>query len=263
LSAPAQLRGRGVRRVVALLFVLAPLAAQAYGPVGHLIAGRAAEPMLCQRAAGEIARLTGGEDLGEIGLWADRIRSDEAYADSAPWHYMNIADGEPLAAYEHPPEGDVLFAIERFSARLGDGRLGDAERAEALRFLVHFVVDLHQPLHVGLAEDRGGNTIELRFRGEPTNLHRFWDTDAIAWADLSLDAYVAALSTAARPAPSPELDPLVWAGESLELRARVYDFGPERREPPRAYLDFAAETTRERLRLASLRLAATLNAILC
>lgn len=261
--------GEVSRRVGSVLFWFAASAswcgaAAAYGPAGHLIAGRAAEPGLCERAAAEVARLGGGEDLGELGLWADRIRSDEAYADSRPWHYMNIADGVPLADYRHPPEGDVLWAIDHFSARLGDERLDDASRAEALRFLVHFIVDVHQPLHVGRAADRGGNEIVLRFDGERTNLHRLWDTHAIDWADLGVPAYVRAVEALMADDPAPaSLDPLVWARESLALRKRVYDFGRAGREPSTAYMDFAARITRERLALAAERLAGTLNTLLC
>jgi hypothetical protein len=213
-------------------------------------------------AAREVRRLGDGDDLGEIGLWADRIRSDPEYADTSPWHYMNIADGESLAEFEHPPEGDVLWAIARFSSRLGNESLGRDARSEALKFLTHFVVDLHQPLHVGLAEDRGGNEVMLRFRGERTNLHRFWDTHAVVQAGQSLRANTAEVTRlAAASVADAGTDPLQWAQESLDLRARVYDFGSA--EPPQAYLDFAAQVTQERLVLASLRLAATLNGIFC
>ena len=246
------------------LLALVTGSALAYGPEGHLIAGRAAEPLLCERAAEEIRSLGGGDDLGELGLWADRIRGDERYRDAAPWHYMNIDDGIPLDAFEHPPEGDVLWAIGHFSSRLGDRDLAPDDRAEALRFLVHFVVDLHQPLHVGLARDRGGNAVELEFRGEATNLHRLWDTDAIAWTDRSVSAYTSVVARrAAEPAGPAELDPDVWAGESLALRRAVYDYGAPGREPPAAYLDFAARTTEQRLVLAARRLAGTLNSLLC
>jgi len=255
--------GRSIARCLAGGLWLVSVAAAAYGPEGHLIAGRAAEPLLCARAAAEVARLGGGVDLGELGLWADRIRSDPAWRDSGPWHYMNIADGVPLEDFLHPPEGDVLDAIARYSRQLGDRNLDDATRADALRFLVHFVADLHQPLHVGLEEDRGGNSIELEFRGETTNLHRYWDTHAIEGADLSLRDYLAGLETLPVPAAAGELDPLVWASESLALRAAVYDFGRAGREPRAAYLRSAVATTQARLLLASRRMAGTLNALLC
>lgn len=260
-------RSAAARRAAASAGWLALLAAPAawpYGPEGHLIAGRAAEPMLCKQAAAEIERLGDGEDLGELGLWADRIRSDPGYADAAPWHYMNIADGESLLAFEHPPQGDVLWAIEHFSARLGEQDLDREARGEALRFLVHFVVDLHQPMHVGREEDRGGNEIELLFRGERTNLHRFWDSGAIALADETMAEYAARVGRlAAAIEVETNLDPVVWAQESLDLRPRVYDFGAAGRELPPRYEDFAALVSRERLALSARRLAGLLNRIFC
>lgn len=250
--------------MVLLLALAAPQPATAYGPEGHLIAGRAAATLLCARAAAEIGRLGSGEDLGTLGLWADRVRSEPAYADTGPWHYLNIDDGASLARYRTPPEGDILEALERFRRRVGDRGLDDAQRGEALRFLVHFIVDLHQPLHVGRAEDRGGNRIELRFRGEETNLHRLWDSDAIAWRQLSLADYAAAVSRRAVGLEGgAELDPRVWAAEAMALRATVYAFGASGREPPAAYLDQAAAITEARLSLAAARLAGTLNALFC
>ena len=229
-----------------------------------MIAGRAAEVLLCERAQSRIIDLAGGEDLAEIGLWADRIRSNQNYADTGPWHYMNIRTGGRLTDFEHPPEGDVLWAIGHFSDQLGDETLGRVEHVEALKFLVHFIVDLHQPLHVGLAEDRGGNTVNLEFRGEDTNLHRFWDTHAIESSGLSVGAFARSLRGDIVDAAEPvSLDPLVWAAESLALRARVYDFGRAGREPPRRYIDFAGRTTRERLSVAARRLAGTLNDLFC
>jgi len=239
-------------------------AAAGYGPQGHLIAGRVAEPLLCDRAAAAVAELTGNEDLGEVGLWADRIRSDPSYADSAPWHYMNIADDARIDNFTHPPEGDVLWAIRYFSGRLSARDLDLAEHTEALRFLVHFIVDIHQPLHVGLAEDRGGNAIGLEFQGEATNLHRFWDTHAIESAGLSVPAYVSSVvEEFAVLGSAISLDPVAWAQESQRLRQQVYGFGRAGREPAQAYTDLAARVTRDRLGMAALRLAGTLNEIFC
>ena len=266
-SARPPRRARGKRRLVAALALLAGLIAVdavAYGPEGHLIVGRAAAPVLCPRAGAGVARLGGGEDLGELGLWADRIRSDPAYADAAPWHYVNIPNGETIADHVTPPEGDVLWAIEHFRARLGDAGLDDRERGEALRFLVHFVVDLHQPLHVGLAEDRGGNEIAIVYGGETINLHRFWDSQVIERAGIPQVEYTARIAGAAAAVVDDiVLDHGVWAGESLALRRTVYSFGVDGREPAAEYLEVASELTTNRLALAAARLAATLNSIFC
>ena len=91
------------------------LTAQAFGPDGHRVAGGVAEAYLCSTATREVERLGAGDTLGELGLWADRIRGDERWRISAPWHYMNIADGAALSDYRSPPEGDVLWAIAHFA----------------------------------------------------------------------------------------------------------------------------------------------------
>lgn len=250
-----------LRGVALAAFSLVSSVGVAYGPQGHLIAGIAAEDRLCERAAATVSDLAGGDSLGEVGLWADEIRSLGTYDHAAPWHYMNIADGRRLADFEHPPEGDVLWAIDHFAGRLVDSTLSRQQRFEALAFLVHFVVDLHQPLHVGLAEDRGGNAIELLYDGEETNLHRLWDTHVIEWTGLPVRRY--ATSLVGNDADDVSLDPMDWAAESLALRRSVYAYGAARRQPPDSYLDAAADVTQERLRLAALRLAGTLNRLLC
>lgn len=264
---PARLRLRASSRVAARLIaafaaLAATCAAEAYGPLGHVAAARIAEPRLCRDARAEIDRLTRGEPFTELGLWADRVRNTDRYRHSGPWHYMNLPDSASIDRYESPREGDVLSSIERFRAVLADSSASRAARADALRFLIHFVVDIHQPLHVGRAEDRGGNEVDVRFRGRRVNLHRFWDTEAVELVGGSMRELVFELE---RARPSAEAasdeDPRAWAAESLALRALVYSFSNPTLGPD--YLDRARRITRERLSLAGLRLAATLNALYC
>jgi hypothetical protein len=249
-----------MRTAIGLIACLVPALARGYGPEGHIIVGIAAELRLCSVARAQVNALGEGDSLADLGLWADRIRS--ARAGSAPWHYMNIADGASVRAFLHPPEGDVLEAIPRFAGVLADHALSLRERAEALRFLVHFIVDIHQPLHVGRASDRGGNMIELRLGRATTNLHRFWDSDVIELEGLSPTRYARSLSPAlGSPGGPVELDPVVWAEESLALRGSVYEIELRSGEPDPAYLDRAKTLTRQRLAAATLRLTATLNAV--
>lgn len=253
-----------------LTIVLLALAVQApalaFGPGGHRIAGEVAASLLCAKTAAEIAALAGGESLAELGLWADRIRDQDEWRHTGPWHFMNIDDGVRIEAYEHPPEGDVLWAIEQQAETLAQP--GDPERrAEALRFLVHFVVDIHQPLHVGRESDRGGNTIDVRYRGETSNLHRFWDTDVLRIEGLAESEYTARIKPLARMfAGRDHTSPTDWAAESLELRPVVYGFGGQRRNTivslDETYLEAAKVTIRVRLAQAAVRLAATLNGLL-
>jgi hypothetical protein len=253
------------RSVIALLLAAAPGAAAAFGADGHRIAGLLAAPLLCERATQEIAALVGSNrSLEDLGYWADTIRDDPAWRHSSPWHYINVPDDGALRAIEHPPEGDVLWAIDHFSRVLADGAQPEAARAVALQFLIHFIVDVHQPLHVGRAEDRGGNTISVRYGRTTTDLHAFWDGGAIARRELAPERYARRLEPMlATLAGEGDADPVVWAEESLALRSLVYGFDAATGELDRRYLDAAESTVERRVAQAALRLAGTLNRIYC
>jgi hypothetical protein len=261
------------------LAALASSPALAWGPLGHRVAGLLAERELCPAARSEVATLGDGEPLAELGLWADTIRDDPKWKHSAPWHYMNVADLPASAgptearaaidAFHHPPEGDVLSAIARFEKTLADHARPRAERADALRFVVHFVVDVHQPLHVGRASDRGGNEIDVQVGdADPINLHRFWDADVLARRHLGAAKYAERLEKDldATPAARAHDPPAAWAAESLLLRATVYGFRPAARGPTPLdddYVRGAQTVAEQRLVLAAARLAATLNTMFC
>ncbi len=263
-----------------------PRAASAFGPLGHRIAGLLAHPALCAAARTEVAALGGRESLAEIGLWADVIRGAAEWERSAPWHYMNVdepenvgerdsagrsaAAADAIRAFRSPPEGDVLSAIARFRSELGNRSLPTRERAAALKFLVHFVVDVHQPLHVGRAADRGGNTIDVRYGATVVNLHRFWDTDVLELRGLKPERYARRLRPRFDAAAASSGDaPAVWAAESLALRDTVYAFervvesGAAPGTLDAAYLAAAQAVVEDRLTRSAERLAATLNGVFC
>ena len=240
--------------------------AYGFGADGHRIAGLIAQERLCTEAEQEVRTLGQGQGLDQLGLWADWIRGEPEWQHSAPWHYMNIPDGARLEDYRHPPEGDILWAIRHFAARFADRQESIAERRAALRFLSHFVVDLHQPLHVGRESDRGGNRIDIDpGTGGPVNLHRFWDTDAVALSGLEVEDYVHSLAGLIEAnARAWAQDTLMdWARESQALRPAVYDFGGRGNRLSSDYLETAERLTRLRLAQAGVRLAAEINRAFC
>jgi len=271
-AAPAFALRTGARRrfgaavLTCWLGLLGVDTASGFGAEGHRIAGQVAQTRLCEQAAARVAALSGGQGLDELGVWADRIRSEARWAHTGPWHYMNVADELPLDRYRSPPQGDILSAIAHFSQRLGDEALAPRARLDALRFVTHFVVDLHQPLHVGRAADRGGNAIRVvTGDGDAMNLHRFWDSEAIRLAGLTQRAYVdGVLGLVEQDAGRWEgLTPLDWARESRDLRSRVYAVGEPGAPLSAAYLQAAAAITRVRLAQAAVRLASEINRALC
>ncbi len=167
------------RTVAALTFILANSAsALAWGPEGHAVVADIAQTHLIPAAQAKLKTLLGLEgrsELDEISAWADEARLK--MPDTAPWHFVNI----PLQENRYRAERDcrdnncVVAKIVEFSQRLADTGVADSERLAALKWLVHFVGDIHQPLHAEDNQDRGGNDVLLALHGKSTNLHSIWD----------------------------------------------------------------------------------------
>jgi hypothetical protein len=239
----------------------------AWGPQGHRVAGLLAEQHLCQEARATIRELWPRGGLPAAGLWPDEIRGQSRWDHARPWHYINVPDSGPWPPADRSPEGDVLWAIDHFSAILSSGEQGQRQRREALAFLTHFVADLHQPLHVGRAEDRGGNDIRIRGPdGRELNLHGYWDTSAITAVQSDPRRYAATIAPLAVGHADfwQSTEPLAWARESLTLRPVVYDFHPAH-GPVTLDADYAEQaqtTARLRLAQAGVRIAGLLNELL-
>lgn len=252
------------RRLAPALFaslVLIPTLASAWGSTGHRVVGQVAEHHLSEIARQEIRALLGPETLAEAGTYPDEIRSDPAMRHTSPWHWVTIPDGVPYAATEKNPEGDLIESIARFTATVRGAEAPLEDRRFALRFLAHQIGDLHQPLHVGTGEDRGGNQVEVFWHGEKSNLHRIWDSDMIDAAKLSFSELAERIdrADAAQIRAWQSTDWLAWAEESKGLRELVYDIGDGQLGYVYAY--HAMPVVERRLLQAGIRLAGLLNAI--
>jgi hypothetical protein len=252
-----------------------PMQVLSFGAKAHRIVGYIAEQELCPEAKVAVGKVLDGEDLGEAGLWADRIRGYSKWDFAKPWHYINIPDDENIDDVRRRPEGDVLWAIEEMNRRLDKEDPASPEYAEALKFLIHFVADIHQPLHVGRREDLGGNRVRVTYYkayGEPPgkgNLHAYWDTDALDLEADDPEVYAQQLmqnqsSKQVRWWPGSSRS---WIAEDMLLRQSVYDF----KEYPEAgavylnsgYLERTQAVLGQRLYLAGRRLGAMLNDRYC
>lgn len=219
---------KAVIGLVALsISALPPSAAWAWGSEGHHIIARIAADRLTPAARAEVANLLGGDarrTMDEVSTWADEIRRDRA--ETAPWHYVNIeisTNGFDVA--KDCPEGDCVVAQVRKDERmLADHQLAKPVRAEALRFLIHFVGDLHQPLHCADNHDRGGNDVRVLLGGEETNLHAVWDTNVVAALGKNPDQVASSLEAHITPQEVTAWSrgaPSVWANESFGIAKRV------------------------------------------
>lgn len=264
-----------MHRLIAALIIACALfaapAAYAWGPLGHRLVARLAEPLLTPPAQAEVQRLLaieGLDSLADIANWADDVRANDPVLGkrSAKWHYINI--GEHACSYDAAracPGGDcVVEAIRAQAAILGDRARSDAERLQSLKFLVHFVGDIHQPMHAGYARDRGGNTVQLQLHGKGTNLHRVWDRELLASADLGEDAYARKLRLDPERLPS-DTGPHVpaalamWAEQSCRT-ATAPGVYPRVSVLYDGYLQRYRPTAEAQVRVGGARLARLLNA---
>ncbi len=170
--------------VLAMLVLLHPVTARAWGPEGHFEVGKLALKGLDPLASAWLQDLLGTDDVEAIDKacnWPDRVRGNPAWDWAAPQHYVNIP--RSTSRYDRQrdcPDGlCVTEAIKKYANQLGDPRQNRRKRWEAFAWLCHLVGDLHQPLHAGYRDDRGGNNINVNYRGKEINLHQFWDSAVI------------------------------------------------------------------------------------
>jgi nuclease S1 len=271
-----------IARLLPCLLFLLSAPAFAWSELGHRLVGDLAAQRLTPKARAEVKSLLAGEDkpsLGGIASWADALRNSdpERFRATTPWHYLNAAGGGCAFLLERDCPGGscVVGAIEAQRAVLADHGQTSLARREALKFLVHFVGDVHQPLHAGSREDAGGNRFQISLRTdiEPeayarrsyvngvmgTNLHSIWDYYILADARLTPAKYRdRLLASLPRSARAPIGTPLEWARESCAISQRD-DFYPQVHTMTRDYLAKMRPMAEQRVVLAASRLAALLN----
>ncbi len=242
---------------------IVPFEALAWGPKGHRIVAIVADANLKPEIRDKYQKDFNIPDLAAIANWADAVKRQR---DEGPWHYLNLPEGERAYRKRRDcPDGHcVLEKILDFSRILEETGQSPSERKEALMYLVHFVADIHQPLHLGYAADRGGNEIPVEFEGEPTDLHALWDEGLIGAEDLVQYARgLNARITASDREKWAAVSVTGWAQESRAVVLdHVYRFGTTGGRPDKTYVEQSREIIALRLSQAGVRLAQLLNALL-
>jgi hypothetical protein len=158
-----------------------------WGKTGHRIVGYIAEQHLTEDAKRGVSSILGHSSLAMVSTWADEIKSDPDWKYAYDWHWTTIPDGENFETGKR--SGKAVEKVQEFLSLLKSGNGTQLENEVALKFLVHLIGDLHQPLHVGNGTDRGGNDVNVKWFGKSTNLHAVWDTDLIDHQKLSYSEY--------------------------------------------------------------------------
>ncbi|MEA1647830.1 S1/P1 nuclease [Nitrospirillum sp. BR 11164] len=225
------MRGLAMTAGMAVLAFSLPIQALAWGMDGHKTVAYIAYELLTDKAKQQVGAILGdaSEDaFVNSSTWADDIRKpqpDQPYPGSGPWHYVSIQMAE--TAYSKAadcPTGDcAVEKIGEFNKQVVDPQVLGAIKKDALRFVIHFVGDVAQPLHACENQDRGGNEVQVVLNGRQTNLHSVWDTGIIkgAWGDIAAHRALLLQRAKAEAAGFKVGAPADWANESHKLAVEV------------------------------------------
>lgn len=238
-----------------------------WGVTGHRTIGKIASGHLSAKAQAAVTELLGSESLADVSTYADQIRSLEQYKYTAPWHYINMPSGLSEADFKEAAlkqeKDNVYKALQRCKETLSDTSKSKEEKIFALKFIVHMVGDLHQPMHVSRSEDQGGNKIKITFLGKPGNLHGLWDSGLPEHEGLSYEQLAAKIdhATAKQIRNWQKDDELKWLYESYQLSEQLYADAAKSPDFDEAYYQAHIPVFENRMEMAGIRLAGVLNTI--
>lgn len=273
------------------LMVVLP-AANAWGSLGHTTVAYIAQNFVCDKTTKFAQRLlndTSKAYLANVAIWADSYRYEKGGEFSSVYHYIDALDNPPESCnidYERdcPKEGCIVSAFANYSSRAFQKEIGIVEQQKALKWVIHFAGDIHQPLHVeNIAV--GGNLINVTFNGAKTNLHSIWDTaipqkaignfsqaTALSWAnnltaEIKNGQYKKESRTWLKGIDADDAidTSLVWARDANKfVCSTVLPNGPDAvfgKELSGAYYETAIPVVKKQIAKAGLRLAAWLDAV--
>ena len=243
--------------LIAIVVFLSNNIASAYDSAGHTMVAQIAWNYLDSTTRENVLNYLGGTSFEDAAVYMDEIKSDKSNDYMRPWHYINIPKGE---AYKRNGEDNIIFqlnkALNDFSVL---NSLSKAQVKNDLLKVFHFMGDLHQPLHVGYGDDRGGNDWQVNIAGRGTNLHKVWDEIIIKQGNITLDSCL----TYAATIPDSELmqirniNVISWMNESRALLDTVYNFNGHKMDEK--YLSNMKPIVEKLLVNAGIRLASVLE----
>lgn len=236
-----------------------------WGKNGHRTTGEIAEKHLTKKAKKKIDKILKGQSLAFVSTYADEIKSDRKYSEFYSWHYINMDLDETYATAKKNPKGDLVTGINKCVAVLKDEKSTDKDKVFYLKMLVHLIGDLHQPMHIGQREDKGGNTIQVQWFGKGTNLHAVWDTKMIEeWNMSYLELADNAKDLSKKQVEAIQKGTIIdWVDEVHELTKDVYKSVKVGENLRYRYSYDYFGTVRTQLQKGGIRLAKVLNDIYC
>lgn len=232
-----------------------------WGPTGHRVVGKIADNYLSGKAKREVKKLLNRKSLAFVSTFADEIKSDKRYNEFYTWHYINMPLNKNYEDSKKNSKGDLVSGIEHCKSVLKDKNASDEDKAFYLKLLIHLIGDLHQPMHVGLQEDKGGNDFKVQWFYKESNLHRVWDSEMIndfkmGYMELAENADIKSKTEIKAIQEGSIID---WVNETHQLTKSVYISAKPGENLRYRYSYDHFKTVRSQLQIAGIRLAKVLN----
>lgn len=240
-----------------------------WGYTGHRTIGLITENHLTPTAKAAVKNLLGDTSIADACTWADDARKDPQFAATGNWHFLNLPLGLNYDDFKKSvdtiSQGNVYSALINAEKQLIDNNTPRQQKVYALKFILHFVGDLHQPMHISRAEDKGGNTIQLNYEDKGTNLHSLWDTKLLEHQGLTFGELANKYNNVSvEQIKQWQSEPLIqWVWESYQISSELYAEVEQMNKKviDDAYYQKHLPTIQKRIQQAGIRLAGLLNKI--
>ena len=243
-----------------IIFFIGALSFLNWGSTGHRALAEVASFYLTENAKKKINEILDGETIVTASTYADDIKSDSRYDKYYSWHFVNMELDENYKDIVPSETGDVFMAINTCIDMLESESTSDSDKSFYLKLLIHFVGDIHQPMHIGRYEDRGGNRVNVKWFGRNTNLHRLWDSDMINSYGMSYSEFAKNLPTPEKLEIEFERDDLIdWVNDIHSYTRNIYKDVSNGENLGYEYQYKNFPTVKDLILKGGLRLAAVLN----
>lgn len=255
-------------RLISLLIIIAALfvnsnsySAKKWGATGHRVVGAIADQYTTNKTKRHLKKILNHQSLAFVSTFGDEIKSDKRFKEFSIWHYVNMPLDVKYEDSKKNPEGDLVSGIAQCKRIIKDENSSDEDKAFYLKMLIHLIGDLHQPLHIGREEDKGGNDIKVKWNFRESNLHKVWDSQMIetygmSYSELAENASYISKNEVKALQRGSVID---WVNDTQHLTRVIYDSVEKdenlRYEYSYKYLDIA----RTQMQIAGIRLAKELN----
>lgn len=256
-----------MKHIIALLFSFFILfsfdlsASNDWSATGHRVVGQIADQYLTGKTKRQLKKLLNHESLAFVSTHADDIKSDKRFNEFYSWHYINMPLDQNYQESEKSSTGDLVTAINHCIEVVKDKNSTKEDKVFYLKLLVHFIGDLHQPMHVGLVEDKGGNDFKVQWFYKDTNLHAVWDREMIDGYGMSYSEMAANADVLNKEqVKAIQLGSVVdWVNDTHKITREVYANVKPNENLRYSYSYDNFETVRSQLQKGGIRLAKVLN----